>query len=125
MKNFKKDIELILLKIRNNASYSVEAGIKDACIAYEKEVANPVEESVEDRKAAFKERMKPYSGMYDVNTLQKFYEYWTAFKTPKSKMMHFEKQKTFSMGMRLRTWKENQDRFLRERHKAAVLGRRQ
>lgn len=112
MNIFVKDIEKILDKFKEGI-LDKEQAVREACLAFDKEMDNPSGDSVETRMEQFKERMKPFAGQYPADMLAKFFDYWTGFKTPKSRQMHFEKQKTFKMGLRLKTWHENQIKFSR------------
>lgn len=115
MKYFKTDIAKVLESYKQD-DISLEEAVQKACVAYDKEVSNPTEESIEDRRAAFKDRIRPFAEVYPAAMLEKFYTYWTGFKTPQAKLMEFEKAKTFNMAMRLRTWQENQKKFALKRY---------
>ena len=62
--------------------------------------------TIEERKADFAERLKPYLEKYGKDTLNKFYQYWTQVNDGGVKML-FEKQKAFQIPNRLATWRRN------------------
>lgn len=62
--------------------------------------------TIEERKADFAERLKPYLEKYGKDTLNNFYQYWTQVNDGGVKML-FEKQKAFQIPNRLATWRRN------------------
>lgn len=62
--------------------------------------------TIEERKADFAERLKPYLEKYGKDTLNNFYQYWTQVNDGGVKML-FEKQKAFQIPNRLATWRKN------------------
>lgn len=122
MRYYKTDITKVLEGYKAG-EYTLELAVQMACVAFEKESDRPEEATIEERKQAFLDRIKQFEGNYNSEQLTKFYTYWTSFKTPQSKLMHFEKQKTFNMGMRLATWVSNANKFLQNQAKAKVINR--
>jgi len=55
------------------------------------------------RKQKFKSQLVPYVDIYGSDCLNDFYHYW-AEHGEKDKKMRFEKEKTFGISARLRTW---------------------
>jgi len=55
------------------------------------------------RKQKFKTQLVPYVDIYGSDCLNDFYHYW-AEHGEKDKKMRFEKEKTFGISARLRTW---------------------
>ena len=55
------------------------------------------------RKQKFKTQLEPYVDIYGSDCLNDFYHYW-AEHGEKDKKMRFEKEKTFGISARLRTW---------------------
>lgn len=66
--------------------------------------------TIEDRKATFEKSLIPYNEKYDVQMIKEFTEYWTEHGINDNKM-RFEKEKSFGLGRRLSTWKNNQKIF--------------
>lgn len=66
--------------------------------------------SIEDRLKNFKESLYPFSkkngGIYDSETLNAFFTYWTELNRPKTKML-FEMRETWELSKRLATWEKN------------------
>lgn len=62
--------------------------------------------SIQERKLAFSEAIKPYLGKYGREFLNEFYLYWTQVGQGERKML-FEKQKSFQIPNRLALWKRN------------------
>lgn len=122
MQYYKTDISKVLDKYKSD-SIDREEAIRQACLAYDKEVAAP-DADIVARREAFKERMTAYLDKYPQDIVNKFFEYWTSFKTPKSKLMLFEQQKSFNMGMRIATWYTNAQKFSRNTAMAKVVERR-
>lgn len=66
--------------------------------------------TIEERKADFAERLKPYLEKYGKDTLNNFYQYWTQVNDGGVKML-FEKQKVFQIPNRLATWRKHDNGF--------------
>jgi len=67
--------------------------------------------NLEDRQLDFSaELYANYSDKYDDSTLSQFYEYWTEHGKNDRKM-RFEKEKSFDISRRLRTWQRNTKKF--------------
>ncbi len=65
-------------------------------------------DSMEERRSAFVEDLKPYLAKYGREMLNRFYQYWTQVNPGRKKML-FERQKAFEIGKRLATWRRNSD----------------
>lgn len=62
--------------------------------------------TLEERKADFAEKLKPYLGQYGKDMLNNFYRYWTEINDG-GKKMRFEMEKVFQLSSRLVTWHKN------------------
>jgi len=60
-------------------------------------------ENIEERKNKFYDSLLIYVNEYPKKMLREFYDYWTEHGI-KDKKMRFEKEKTFGIEQRLRTW---------------------
>ena len=54
----------------------------------------------------FKKSLMPHLDKYGQTMLKNFSEYWCE-KSPKGKLMRFEKEKVFDVSRRLGTWSKN------------------
>lgn len=70
--------------------------------------------TIEDRKAEFKNSLRPFLEKYEKSELINFYEYWTEHGE-KDRKMRFEKEKSFGLSRRLSTWFKNQKKFEKEK----------
>lgn len=61
---------------------------------------------LEERKQAFIDKVYSFSKVYDRRMLDSFIDYWTECGGRK---MRFEKEKTYELALRLKTWKRNDD----------------
>jgi hypothetical protein len=69
--------------------------------------------TLDERKAEFAEKLKPYLEKYGREMLNKFYSYWTQMNDGGKKML-FEKERdkgAFEIGQRLATWAGNERVF--------------
>lgn len=71
---------------------------------------NEVSLPLEQRRTAFADTLRPYVDMYGSEMIKDFYAYWGASKTERGKMA-WEKQKSWNVSARLRTWANNQKKF--------------
>ena len=69
---------------------------------------------IEDRKREFYNSLIPYLSDYSKQTLKDFYEYWTEH-SPNQRKFRAEKEKAFDLNRRLKKWKENEERFTKNR----------
>lgn len=69
--------------------------------------------TIEDRKKDFYEEVAKFKGVYSDAELSNFYRYWTEHSDAvrSNTKMKFEKQKTFNVSLRLRTWNNNSKKF--------------
>lgn len=65
---------------------------------------------IDDRKRSFYNSLKNYLPEYSKGLLREFYEYWTEHG-PKDRKMRYEKEKSFDVSRRLKTWSANQKKF--------------
>ena len=67
--------------------------------------------SIEERKINFANSLRPFLDQYGKDMLNDFYGYWSEHGE-KDKKMRFEKEKTFGIEQRLRTWlSRNPDQY--------------
>lgn len=66
-------------------------------------VKDKVIDSIEERKTKFYASLSIYVNEYPKKMLRDFYDYWTEHGV-KDKKLRFEKEKTFGIEQRLRTW---------------------
>ena len=126
--NIKSTLERDLNKWNNQLQHRSDAGKKSAEIrkikAYELQrnptsvktiernptdnvsVSVNVKKSIEERKQDFKKSLIPFiSVSFDKFLMKDFFEYWSEHGE-NDKKMRFEKQVSFSVDRRLRTWKQ-------------------
>ena len=68
------------------------------------------ENNINNVKEEFKNSLRPYLSIYDKLMLTEFYEYWTEHGV-NDKKVRFEKEKSFSIERRLKTWKKRSKDF--------------
>jgi len=61
---------------------------------------------IKQRKAEFKKLLAKYKDVYVLDMIKDFYEYWTEHSI-NDKKMRFEKQTSFDISRRLKTWLRN------------------
>jgi hypothetical protein len=66
--------------------------------------------SIQERKLKFADTLKPFIDEYGKELIKDFYLYWSEHGD-NDKKMKFEKQKSFGIIQRLRTWKKNDKKF--------------
>jgi hypothetical protein len=66
-------------------------------------VIDKVIESIEERKSKFYDSLTLFVDEYPKKMLRDFYDYWSEHGE-KDKKLRFEKEKTFGIEQRLRTW---------------------
>jgi len=69
-----------------------------------------IKDSIEKRKLKFSHSLQPFLEIYGKDMLNNFYSYWTEH-SENDKKMKFEKQKSFGIDRRLKTWKSNDEKF--------------
>lgn len=65
---------------------------------------------IDDRKRSFYNSLRDYVKEYSKGLLREFYEYWSEHG-PRDRKMRFEKEKSFDVSRRLKTWSANQKKF--------------
>jgi hypothetical protein len=75
--------------------------------------------NIEERKQEFAQDMVEFSGKFNREMMVDFYEYWTEHGK-NDKKMRFEKQSSFDLGRRLKTWERNQKPSQDEHHDPLV-----
>jgi hypothetical protein len=76
--------------------------------------------SIEDRKKAFYNKLIPSVDEYGKELVREFYEHWTQVNE-NGKKLHFEKETTFEISRRLKTFKRNNDTNFGKRMPSHVL----
>lgn len=71
-------------------------------------------ESINQRKAEFKNSLSQFLDDYSENMIKDFFEYWSEHGE-KDRKMRFEKEKSFGTSRRLATWFKNSKRFEKEK----------
>jgi hypothetical protein len=71
-------------------------------------------ESINDRKLKFAHSLKPFLNDYPKEMIRAFCDYWTEHGE-KDKKFRAEKEKSFAIERRLKTWKENESKFNKNR----------
>ena len=66
--------------------------------------------NIEERKTEFINSLHPFLNIYSNQLLKDFAEYWTEHGE-KDRKMRFEKETSFSINRRLKTWKKNEFKF--------------
>lgn len=66
--------------------------------------------SLEERKKKFIESLRPHLEDMGRDEANNFYHYWAALK-PRSKYMAWEKEKSWDLESRIRTWMKNKEKF--------------
>ena len=70
--------------------------------------------ATQKRISDFKESLYPYTkakgGIYDVETVKEFFDYWSELNKSQTKML-WELKPTFEISKRLATWFKNNDKF--------------
>ena len=66
--------------------------------------------TIEERKLEFKESLRPFLKEYDAEMLKSFYLYWTEHGE-KDKKFRKEKEKSFNIELRLKTWHKRSNQF--------------
>lgn len=74
-------------------------------------------QNIESRKKKFIARVvsSDFRQLYSDDMLMEFYEYWTEHGE-NDKKMRFEKEKSFGLSRRLKTWERNSKKFNNERN---------
>lgn len=65
-----------------------------------------VNNDIKQRKTEFKKLLAKYQDIYVLDMMKDFFEYWTEH-SPNDKKMRFEKQTSFDISRRLKTWLRN------------------
>jgi hypothetical protein len=66
--------------------------------------------SIEDAKTSLKTLLAPFVSDYGRDLVNEFYSYWTEHG-PNDKRCRYQKEKSFSVERRLRTWNKNESKF--------------
>lgn len=68
------------------------------------------ESGLEARRSSFIEELRPFISDYGKDVVNAFGKYWLERST-KGRKFRFEKQPTFNISLRLKTWVKNQQKF--------------
>jgi hypothetical protein len=81
-------------------------------LVFEREIKQRTNKTtpIERRKSIFKGRVACYLSTYSQSLLNEFYGYWSEHGEKDTKM-RFEKEKSFDIERRLKTWKRNAEKF--------------
>lgn len=63
--------------------------------------------NAQERKKAFGQSLVPFCGTYSKEMIRSFYDYWSELDKSRTKM-RFEKQNTWELSRRLKTWSRNE-----------------
>jgi hypothetical protein len=66
--------------------------------------------TLSNRKEKFYTDVSKFIDLYDKKMLREFFDYWTEH-AKEDKKMRFEKEKSFGIDRRLKTWKTNQEKY--------------
>lgn len=66
--------------------------------------------SLETRRSKFIEDVRPFVDIYGKDLVNSFAKYWLE-RSVKGRKFRFEKQPTFNISLRLKTWVANQKKF--------------
>ena len=66
--------------------------------------------SLEARRSSFIEELRPFISDYGKDVVNAFGKYWLE-RSVKGRKFRFEKQPTFNISLRLKTWVANQKKF--------------
>lgn len=69
------------------------------------------DETLKDRQAKFTDELRPYIDEYGREMLNKFFFHWATPKSPKARLLPFEKQKSWNLKARLKTWSDNNKKY--------------
>jgi len=77
---------------------------------------------LQTRKDSFYEELIPYVPEYGKELVREFYEKWIEHNEPITPItkLRFEKQKTWQLSARLRTWKRNNEKWYPTKKKDEV-----
>lgn len=70
----------------------------------------PEAKSLEERKREFIESVRPFVGEIGKGTANEFCSYWLQ-KSERGRKYKFEKEKTWDIKLRLKTWMRNKEKF--------------
>ena len=98
--------------LQGGGKETLRGGSKET-LHYNTNIKN-ISKSIEERKVDFKKILYPFLKDYEKQDLIDFFEYWSEHGI-KDKKMRFEKEKSFSVDRRLKTWLKNKDRWNKEK----------
>lgn len=88
------------------------AMVKDQLQPQKQRQTPSLTQTIEQRKKIFRATIAQHEHKYPKNSpeIQKFFEYWTE-KSARGVKMRFEKEKTWEVSRRLKTWFDNAKKF--------------
>lgn len=92
------DKKVAEVAVNGNVSVSVNDNVK------------VIKKNIEERKREFYNSLLPFVDVYGKEMLRDFYEYWSEHGA-KDRKFRMEKQKSFSIELRLKTWKKRSKDF--------------
>lgn len=115
-----------MIKIRNDAGNTILTLVKYGDYNTSGDTKNDTEttpkrqsKELKERKEVFKKQVFKYNATYEFEMLCDFFDYWSETK-PNGKKMKFEFQKTWDLGLRLKKWKSNQDKWTKKPNQTKV-----
>lgn len=89
-----------------------ENHLGEECYLVEREIKQRTNNKtpIERRKSIFKGRVACYLSQYNSHLLNEFYEYWSEHGEKDIKM-RFEKEKSFDIDRRLKTWQKRSNSY--------------
>ena len=108
IEELKERIDLIVLETRfNHIDHHQTIG---KLLTLIEEYQNPKRKPLEVRKQEFRNKVLSMVDQYEISLLDDFIDYWTEHGD-KDKKMRFEKEKSFGISRRLKTWARNQQNW--------------
>ena len=104
-KEFGKKGALKRIQNQQDSAYTLKAPLQhplDDTLQVNNKVLN-INKNIEERKSKFYASLSLFVNEYPKKMLREFYDYWTEHGV-KDKKLRFEKEKTFGIEQRLRTW---------------------
>ena len=89
------DVKGTIISVVNYDNYQTSSDVKTT----EKKPSKTVEE----REREFGKSLAPFVEVYGKSMIRRFFDYWSE-RSPKARLMRFEKQKAFDIKKRLLTW---------------------
>ena len=111
--------KIVLQGVKNlygGSKETLQGGSKET-LHYNTNINKNIIKSIEERKGDFKKILYPFLKDNEKQDLIDFFEYWSEHGI-NDKKMRFEKEKSFSVDRRLKTWLKNKYRWDKEKSSA-------